>query len=126
MKRSDRGSAFIEALVGSAIVSMAVLSMLGAARQSVKAERSIDARRMASLIAQSELATVGTVIPLRVGTTTGSDGAYAWRIDIAQSDAPALSESSDRLFVVSVSVGLDGVPSALLTLRSERVGGASG
>ena len=99
--RAERGSILVEALVAVLIVAaMAGLwfeTLGGAARQQ---RRAADAR-LAMLVAQSQMATVGVINAVAPGVTSGSDAGYDWRIEVEpQADAgPGL----DR-----VTVAVDG------------------
>lgn len=102
MTGNDRGSAFIEALVASAIVAMAMMAMLQSTAQSASRERAVESRRLAMLVAQSQLAAVGTLIPASPGETSGSDGEFVWRVTIS----PYAEDAG--LLLVDVSVGVGG------------------
>lgn len=82
MKRRESGSALVEAMVGAAIVGGTLAGMFGAIRESAAHNHMIEQRRVALMIAQSELAAVGSVIPAATGTTEGTQGDYYWRVDI--------------------------------------------
>lgn len=106
MKSNDSGSAFIEALVASAIVAMAMMTMLQSTAQSASRERAVESRRLAMLVAQSQLATVGTLIPISPGETNGSDGEFVWRVSISP-----YGEGNGLLLVdVSVRAGSESRP----------------
>ncbi|GEM_PF-1092917 len=82
MKRRESGSALVEAMVGAAIVAGTLAGMFTAIRESAAHNHMIEQRRVAFMIAQSELAAVGPIIPVAVGTTEGSQGDFYWRVDI--------------------------------------------
>ena len=82
MRKRDSGSALIEAMVGAAIVMGTLATMYEAIRESAAHNHMIEERRTALMIAQSELAAVGSVIPSLPGTTEGTLGDYYWRVDI--------------------------------------------
>ncbi|HVU19811.1 MAG TPA: hypothetical protein VHE09_03705 [Rhizomicrobium sp.] len=82
MMRRDSGSALVEAMVGAAIVAGTLAAMFGAIRESAAHNHMIEQRRVALMIAQSELAAVGVTIPAAPGVTEGTQGDYYWRIDI--------------------------------------------
>jgi hypothetical protein len=83
MRRHDSGSALVEAMIGAAIVSITLAGMYEAIRESAAHNHMIEERRNALMIAQSELAAVGSVIPSIPGTTEGTEGDFYWRVDIA-------------------------------------------
>ena len=65
MRKRDSGSALVEALIGSAIVAMTLGTMYRAVTDSAARNRMAEEKRFATLIAQSELATVGTIVPVQ-------------------------------------------------------------
>ncbi|MEI9932266.1 MAG: hypothetical protein WDM89_17410 [Rhizomicrobium sp.] len=82
MKRHESGSALVEAMVGAAIVAGTLAGMFGAIRESAAHNHMIEQRRIAFMIAQSELAAVGSIIPAAPGTTEGTQGDFYWQVDI--------------------------------------------
>ncbi|HTT99875.1 MAG TPA: hypothetical protein VMF58_17630 [Rhizomicrobium sp.] len=82
MRRRESGSALVEAMVGAAIVMGTLAGMYEAIRESAAHNHMIEERRTALMIAQSEIAAVGSVIPASVGITEGTQGTYYWRVDI--------------------------------------------
>jgi len=82
MKRRDGGSALVEALIGSAIVALTLATMYRSITDSASRNRAAEEKRFATLIAQSELATVGPIVPVAPGVTTGIELGYPWRIEI--------------------------------------------
>jgi general secretion pathway protein I len=83
MKRTRQsGSAVIEAVIGAAIVSLALATMLQAVVDTASRNRLAEDKRMASLVAQSELATVGSLVPVEPGVTSGIVAGYRWHIQI--------------------------------------------
>ena len=86
---NDRGSVFLEALVGSVIVAFAVLTMVQSVVTGARSDRKIESHRLATLLAQSELASVGSAVPLVPGSTDGNDGRFNWTIAIAQAGGGA-------------------------------------
>ncbi|MEI9930344.1 MAG: hypothetical protein WDM89_07265 [Rhizomicrobium sp.] len=82
MRRGENGSALVEALIGAAIVMGTLAGMYEAIRESAAHNHMIEDRRVALMIAQSELAAVGPVIPAAPGITEGTEGDFYWRIDI--------------------------------------------
>jgi hypothetical protein len=79
----EQGSVLVEAMVGSAIIAITLLGMYEAIVTSASHNRMAEDRRNAIMIAQSELAAVGTIIPSLPGTTEGTQGDFYWRVDIA-------------------------------------------
>jgi general secretion pathway protein I len=103
---AEAGSILIEALIAIAILSMvlaAAYNLIGASALRAKAAESA---RTAGLIAQSQLAAVGPVIPLSPGETTGLQDGYSWRVAIDETaSAPS---ATGRLMRVTVTVGSQG------------------
>lgn len=114
IRRGERGSVLVEAMVGSAIIAMTLIAMYTAIIESARHNQAAEERRMALMIAQSELAAVGSLIPATPGVTEGTQGDFIWRVDIEpwaaaqQSQAPAFGQAPNQagvLCVVRVSVG---------------------
>ena len=123
MMKSDAGSVFIESMVAAAIVALALAAMYHAISDGAMRNRKLDRKETALLIAQSELSAVGSAIPLASGMTGGTDGDYAWRVDIAPYDADA--SDTGTLWQVTVSVrALDG-GNDLVSLTSLKVASGS-
>ena len=120
--RGDAGTAFIDTLVAAAVVSLALGTMYEAIADSVHRDRVIEDRRTALMIARSELAAVGSELPIAAGTTRGVQGAFAWRVQMSpQTDDATTTSSAGILWSVTVSVGRTAGP-ALVTLRTLRLG----
>ncbi len=112
--RREAGSVLIEAMVGAAIISMTLIGMYESIVTSAAHNRMAESRRTAMMIAQSELAAVGPIIPSIPGTTEGTEGDFYWRVDIspyqqqsAQPPAPALGQAPNpvgTLCLVTVTV----------------------
>jgi type II secretory pathway pseudopilin PulG len=83
MKRGEAGFVLVEAMIGAAIVAITLATMYAAIYESAARNRMAEQRRAAMMIAQSELAAVGSVIPAAPGTTEGTEGDFYWRVDIA-------------------------------------------
>jgi len=120
VSRGESGSALIEALVAAAIVMVSLSTMYQALMDgAVRARQGAD-RAMALLVAQSELATVGSVIPAQPGQATGIEGPYEWEIAIEpfEPDGRPLDRS---LVEVTARVGYSGAAGALVTLHTVRL-----
>ena len=111
MKRCEAGSVLVEAMVGAAIIAVTLLGMYQAIIESASHNRMAESRRLALMIAQSELAAVGTLIPAVPGTTEGTQGDFIWRVDIQRYGAPTqpvlgqAPNPAGTLCLVTVSVG---------------------
>ena len=86
-------------MVGAAIISMTLVAMYTSIVTSAAHNRMAESRRTAMMIAQSELAAVGPIIPSIPGTTEGTEGDFYWRVDISayaqqgpQPPAPVLGQ----------------------------------
>lgn len=116
--KNDSGSVFIESMVAAAIVALSLAAMYRVIEDGAMRNRKVNEKQTALLIAESELAAVGSAIPLAQGMTGGTDGPYAWRVDISPSDAENSPSDAGPLWQVSVSVrALDG-GNAIVTLNS--------
>lgn len=82
MKRGETGYALVEAMIGSAIVAGSLAAMYAAIYESSARNRMAEERRTAMMIAQSELAAVGSTIPAAPGITEGTEGDFYWRVEI--------------------------------------------
>ncbi len=110
-KRSERGSVLVEAMVGSAIIAITLTGMYEAIVTASAHNRMAEDRRNAMMIAQSELAAVGPIIPTALGTTEGNQGDFYWRVDITpygeSASAPQLGQLPNQtgaLALVTVTV----------------------
>ena len=83
MRRRDSGSALLEALVGTAIIAMTVGTMYRAVVETAARNEMADQKRTALLVARSELAAVGSIIPLETGLSAGNQAGLSWRVEIA-------------------------------------------
>ena len=89
MRRREAGFALVEAMIGAAIVAVSLAAMYAAIYDSASRNRMAEQRRIAMMIAQSELAAVGSVIPAAPGIFEGTQGDFYWRVDIAPYGASA-------------------------------------
>jgi hypothetical protein len=101
-RAADAGSVLVEAMVAVAVIAMMLAVTYRATGDSVLRARAAEASRAAILVAQSRIASVGAEIALTPGETTGVDGAYAWRVEVA----PAAEDASatGRLMSVAAEV----------------------
>jgi len=122
MRDSENGSVLLEALVSTAIVAAVLAAMFSAIAQWDQQRRQIDARRMALMIARSELAAVGSALPLTPGRAQGVEGAFVWTIAIEPGQDNALDSSlAGAVSTVTVSVrGAAGGPD-LAVIRTQRL-----
>jgi hypothetical protein len=102
--RRESGSALVEALIGSAIVALTLATMYRAVTDSAARNRMAEEKRFANLIAQSELASVGPIVPVAPGVTTGVEAGLPWRIQIEPLPANPPASTAGQLWRVTVSV----------------------
>lgn len=102
--RKESGSALVEALVGAAIVAITLSTMYHAVMDSASRNRMAEEKRFANLIAQSELATVGPIIPVTPGVTTGVEVGFPWRVQIEPLQAALPPSNAGQVFRVTVFV----------------------
>lgn len=80
----ETGSVLVEALVAVLIIAAMSGLWFETLARGARAGRSADDRRLAMLVAQSQLATVGVVSAIAPGTTSGSDAGLDWRIAVSR------------------------------------------
>ena len=102
--RRDGGDVFIEALVATAIVAMILAATFRVITDGAARERMTEGRRLALLVAKSELAAVGADIPLAPGESAGFAGDQVWRVDISPYAAAGAANSAGALMRVQVAV----------------------
>ncbi|MBV8799968.1 MAG: hypothetical protein JO208_09190 [Alphaproteobacteria bacterium] len=102
--QGDAGSALVEALIGSAIVALTLGAMYHATMNSAARNRMAEEKRFANLIAQSELATVGSMVRIEPGVTTGIQAGFPWRIQIEPFAADLPASNAGQVWRVTVSV----------------------
>jgi hypothetical protein len=119
VSRGDRGSALVEALIAAAIIMLALGTMYQSISDSAMRARTGWDRSMALLVAQSAQATVGSLIPLEPGETTGSEGPYEWSVDIEPADT---GEDANGVGLMTVTTRVDQREKrgALVTLHTLR------
>jgi type II secretory pathway pseudopilin PulG len=115
---SERGSIFLEALVATAIVALILGATFQTVADSANRHRRTEARRYAMMIARSQLAAVGSAVPLGTGTVKGTDGGDVWQVDMQPCGS---ASSAGVLYCIAVTVhGSDGGP-PLISLNSRRL-----
>jgi len=123
--RRDGGDVFVEALVASAIVAMILAATFGVITDGAARDRMIESRRLALLVAKSELAAVGAEIPLIPGESAGFAGDQVWRVDISPYDAGGAANSAGALMRIQVAVRRRAGGADLVVLKSLRLAGQS-
>lgn len=120
----DRGSALIEALIGCAIVGLTLGTMYRAMSDSAARNRMAEEKRFATLIAQSELAAVGPIIPVQAGMTSGVELGLPWRVTIEPFAGNLPASTAGQVWQVTVAVrNSHGAP--LVSLTTLALGKAS-
>lgn len=133
-RRGERGSVLVEAMVGAAIIAITLASMYNAIIESASHNRMAEERRYALMVAQSQLAMIGPIIPAVPGVTEGTEGDFNWRVTIepygaaAQPQMPQLGKIPNPtgtlcLAHVSVSYGRRPPLATIDTLILARGGG---
>lgn len=121
----ESGSVLIEAMVAAAMVALMLGAMYSSIGDSTMRERVITQKRMALLIAQSEMDAVGSTLPLSPGATGGVNGPYTWRVSIEPYVASLGVSNAGPLYQVTVSVRASDGNAALVTLRTLALGPVS-
>ena len=124
MNRHDSGSILIEAMVAAALVALMLGTMYQALGDSAANQNWIAQKRIALLVAQSEMDAIGPLIPLAPGTTSGTEGPYVWQINIGQYPAGGPSNAGP-LLAVTVSVRARSGGPDLATLSTLALGSTS-
>lgn len=125
MARRRAGSVLVEALVATAIVAAIMIGVLRVVGDSLARHRAAETRRMALMIARSQLAGVGFVTPLTEGSRTGEADDYVWRIDVSRCTGEVSESAAGRLYCVAVAVSPRGRERAAVTLSTRRLAPAA-
>lgn len=122
MTGRDNGSVLIEAMIASVIIALMLVAMYGAIADAARGNAHATEKRTALMIAQSELAAVGSALPLSPGVTGGVEGPYAWRVEIDPYSEAEGPSTAGPLWQVTVSVRSTDSNADLVTLRSLELG----
>jgi hypothetical protein len=98
----ERGSVLAEAMISVAVLALVMAVGFRSLAQSARAAKAAQEVRIATLIARSELASVGGDIPLEPGVTEGDDNGFHWRVTLT--DSPAAPSASGPLLRAEVVV----------------------
>jgi general secretion pathway protein I len=120
MRSSEDGSVLMEALVSAAIVATMLVATYRVIGDSALRHQKVEARRYALMLARSQMAAVGTAIPLASGLAEGNDGEDIWRV--AMEPCGSGANAAGVLYCVTVSVSSAQGGGPLLTLSSRRLG----
>ena len=121
-RRRDAGAIFVESLVAAAIVAMILVTTFRVVTDGAAHARMAEQRRMALLVAQSELAAVGVEIPIQAGEKTGVSGEMAWSVDVSPYSDESGASTVGALWKVTVSVRPSAGGRNLVSLRTLRIG----
>ena len=121
----ESGFSLIEVLVALAITASVFLVASRLYGSSLGATARSEQMTQAALAAESKLAELGVVEPLRVGRTEGRSGDYRWSAEIR--DYTGISaEMQERLpvraYEVAVTVAWGAGETAAVTIRSVKIG----
>jgi hypothetical protein len=120
--RHDSGAIFVESLVAAAIVAMILVVTFRVVADGAAHARTTEQRRVALLIAQSELAAVGSEIPVAAGESSGDSGDMTWTVDISPYSDESGASTVGALWRVAVSVRPRAERRDLVRLRTLRLG----
>jgi hypothetical protein len=95
---------FVEAMIASTIVAMVLATLFQVMADSAERSRALEERRLAVLLAKSELADVGADIPLAAGVTSGVAGPFVWRVEVTPYAAEGEASAAGALLKAAVSV----------------------
>lgn len=118
----DSGAIFVESLVAAAIVAMILVATFRVAVDGAAHARMVEQRRLALLVAQSELAAVGSEIPVAPGESSGASGDMNWTVDITPYADESGASTAGALWQVSVAVRPRTERRAVVRIRSLRLG----
>jgi hypothetical protein len=79
---SERGSILVEAMVASLILAAMLGVMFESMQSGARQIAAVDGRRMAMLVAQSQMAGVGVLTVAATGQTEGRDAGMGWKMRI--------------------------------------------
>ncbi len=120
--RPDAGEIFMESVVAAAVVAMIMVAMFRVVADAAIHSRMNEQRRVALLVAKSELAEVGSEIPIASGDTEGVSGDMAWSVQVSPYSDDSGASSVGALWAVDVSVRPRHGGRALVRLRTLRLG----
>jgi hypothetical protein len=121
-RAGERGAVFVEALVAAAIVAMVMAVTLQVVSNGFSQERMVASRRMALLVAQSQMAQVGFSIPTAPGENAGFDGPFLWRVTVSSYDSAGGPNTTGALMKVLVTVRARSGGGDLARLETLRLG----
>jgi hypothetical protein len=120
--RCDAGEIFMESVVATAVVAMIMIAMFRVVSDAAIHSRMSEQRRVALLVAKSELAEVGSEIPIASGESSGVSGDMAWSVQVSPYSDDSGASSVGALWSVDVSVRPRQGGRSLVRLRTLRLG----
>jgi hypothetical protein len=102
--RADAGTIFVESIIAAAIVAMVVGAAFRVIVEGASRDRSLEVRKVALLLAESQLAAVGSAIPLHEGRSVGQVGEMFWSVDLGPYDDGIAPSTAGALWRVAVAV----------------------
>ena len=118
----DAGEIFMESVIATAVVAMIMVAMFRVVTDAAIHSRMTEQRRVALLVAKSELAAVGSEIPIASGESSGVSGAMTWSVQVAPYSDDTGASSVGGLWSVDVSVRPRAGGPAIVRLRTLRLG----
>jgi hypothetical protein len=105
LTRPDEGSVMVETLVALTCVSLVLGAVFALIGQAAARRAALSERRMALLVARSELDAAGITIPLRGGPVTGRTIGLTWLVSPGAAPGEGLiANGSGPLSLVTVTV----------------------
>jgi Tfp pilus assembly protein PilX len=121
-RSADAGDVFIEALISAAVVAIIMVGMFRVVTDAAMHARMTEQRRVALLVAKSELADVGSEIPIAAGSNSGVSAGMVWTVDVSPYSDDSGASSVGGLWAVDVSVRPRAGGRTLVRLRTLRLG----
>lgn len=115
----ETGFAIVETLVASAIIAAMLGVTFQAMQASARQSRMVEDRRLATLVAQTQMAAIGASVTGNFGETRGTTSGVHWRIVALPYRADGASSGRIKLDLISVSAGSE--HRDLVTLRTLRL-----
>lgn len=115
-----RGFALVDALAALAILSLSLACFLHVSAEEARRSSRAESLRAATLVAESALASAGTLYPLERGTVSGAEGPFSWWVECAPYGDGTKSRAG-TLWLVTAGVKPLRGGAPLIVLRSVRL-----
>lgn len=102
--KGEAGLTLVEALVAVALAAVLIVGLLQGLAGTTRLAGAVEARQIASMVAQAALAN----FRLGEGGTRGDDAGYVWRIDTAPAAVPEPARPFDGYILSDVRVEVTG------------------